>query len=363
MDLTDKRFLVIGGAGFIGSHVVDQLLTKPVAEVIVYDSFARGTVDNLSAAMGDRRLTIVNGGPDVCHLPRLMERMNGVDGVFNLVAVGILASNESPDRAFKVNVEGNWNVVRAATLCGVKQLVHSSSASVYGDAMRIPMDEEHPYNNFTLYGATKIAMEHLLLSCGQMFPLHWAALRYFNVYGPRQDYKGAYISVLHRILDRLYSGQPPVLFGDGSQTLDFVHVHDVARANVLAMESDAQSGFFNVCSGTWTTLKEVAELLMELTDKRFDPEYRQSNTGTALVSKRIGAPRKAMDELGFKTQVSLAEGLKTLIDWRQSNGGRLQPVEPIGIPTPQMTTSVTDIGGRPPGAAVVLMQSGEPASR
>lgn len=357
MDLTDKRFLVIGGAGFIGSNVVDQLLTKPVAEIIVYDSFARGTLDNLRAASQDPRLTVLDGDPDVCHSGRLMKIMDRVDGVFNLVAVGILASNESPDRAFKVNVEGNWNVIRAATLCGVKKLVHSSSASVYGDAVRIPMDEEHPYNNFTLYGATKIAMEHLLLSCGQMSPLEWAALRYFNVYGPRQDYKGAYISVLHRILDRLYSGQPPVLFGDGSQTLDFVHVYDVARANVLAMESDTPGGFFNVCSGTGTTLKEVAELLMELTGIRLDPEYRRANTGTALVSKRIGSPRKAMDELGFATQISLAEGLRILIDWRQSNGARLQPVEPNRIPTSQTTTTtgVTGIGSLLPDAAASIL--------
>lgn len=330
MNLTDRRFLVIGGAGFIGSHVVDQLLAKSVAEVIVYDSLARGTMENLQAASKDPRLVILDDAPDVCDLERLTEAMTGVDGVFNLVAVGILACDESPDRAFRVNVQGNWNILRAATLRGVKKIVHSSSASVYGDAKRTPMDEEHPYNNLTLYGATKIAIEHLLLTCGQTAPLNWAALRYFNVYGPRQDYKGAYISVLHRILDRLYAGQPPVLFGDGSQTLDFVHVSDVARANILAMEADAPNGFFNVCSGVGTTLKEVATLLMELTDIHLDPEYRQANTGTALVSKRIGAPHKAQNELGFTTQTSLAEGLRSLIDWRRFNEHRLQRVETSG---------------------------------
>lgn len=319
MDLTGKRILVVGGAGFIGSHIVDQLLQKPVAEVVVYDSFVRGTLENLKAASSDPRLTVLDGNPDVCDFERLTEAMVGIDGIFNLVAIGILACNESPDRAVSVNVQGNWNIFRSASLCGVKKIVHSSSASVYGDAQQLPMNETHSYNNLTLYGATKIATEHMLLACGEMFRLQWIALRYFNVYGPRQDYKGAYVSVLHRILDRLYVGKPPVLFGDGSQMLDFVHVTDVARANVMAMEADTAKGFFNVCSGVGTTLKEVAILLMELTDIHLDPEYRQASTGTALVSKRIGDPQRAQADFGFTAQTKLVEGLRNLIHWRQSN--------------------------------------------
>jgi UDP-glucose 4-epimerase len=336
MDLTGKRILVVGGAGFIGSHIVNQLLAKPVAEVVVYDSFARGSLENLKTASADPRLTILQDAPDVCDFDRLMQAMAGIDGVFNLVAIGILACNNFPDEAMRINVQGNWNVFRAAALRGVKKIVHSSSASVYGDAQHIPMGEDHSYNNFTLYGATKIATEHLLLACGEMFHLQWMALRYFNVYGPRQDYQGAYISVLHRILDRLYSGQPPILFGDGSQTLDFVHVSDVARANLLAMESETSKGFFNVCSGVGTTLKEVASLLMDLTNIQSKPEYRQSSTGTSLVSKRTGDPRRAESAFGFTTKTSLTEGLQSLIHWRQLNEHLL--------PQLQMSVEVNALG-------------------
>jgi UDP-glucose 4-epimerase len=327
MDLAGKRFLVVGGAGFIGSHVVDELLKRSVAEVVIYDSFVRGTMANLEKAKADPRLTIVSDRPQVSDLDRLVHATTGIDGVFNLAAIGILACNELPEKAMRVNVEGNWNVFLAATRCGVKKIVHSSSASVYGDAQRIPMDEEHPYNNRTLYGATKIATEHMLPVCSEMSGLKWKALRYFNVYGPRQDYKGAYISVLHRILDRLYASQPPILFGDGSQTLDFVHVSDVARANVLAMESEASSGFYNVCSGKGTTLGEVTNLLMDLTAIHLEPEYRKVNIGTSLVSKRIGDPNKALDGLGFSALVSLAEGMQSLIKWRQFNESQLHNLQ------------------------------------
>lgn len=327
MDLAGGRFLVVGGAGFIGSHVVDELLRRPVKEVVVYDSFARGTPENLRDAMKDPRLTILGDEPDICDFDRLTKEMQGIDGVFNLVAIGILASEKDNDQAVKTNVLGNYNVFRAAGKAMVKKLIHSSSASVYGNALKVPMDEDHAYENRTFYGATKIANEHFLRSLCDGSTMDWVALRYFNVYGPRQDYKGAYISVLHRILDNLYAGQPPVLFGDGSQTLDFVHVTDVARANVLAMESDSSNGFFNVCSGRGTTLKEVAHLLMDLTKVELEPAYKESNSGTALVGMRIGNPLRARQELGFSAQVSLAEGMKSLIAWRQENERQLQHLQ------------------------------------
>ncbi|MDT8912255.1 NAD-dependent epimerase/dehydratase family protein [Amycolatopsis sp. PS_44_ISF1] len=317
MDLAGKRILVVGGAGFIGSNVVDRLLKTEVAEVIIYDSLVRGALRNLADASSDSRLTILDDQPDIRDLDRLTEAMAGIDGVFNLAAIGIVASNESPEDAFTINVTGNWNVFRAAAACGVQKVVHSSSASVYGQPQIVPMTEEHPYNNRTLYGANKIAAEHLLLACGELDPLEWVALRYFNVYGPRQDSKGAYTSVLHKVLDRLEAGEPPVIFGDGSQMMDFVHVTDVARANVRAMEADAPSGFFNVCSGTGTTIREVVAMLSDLTGIRIEPVYREAAIPANLVTKRIGGPEKSAELLSFSTGVSLEDGLRSLVEWRE----------------------------------------------
>ncbi len=308
--------MVIGGAGFIGSHVVDRLLKTHVSEVIIYDSLIRGALKNLEIAVDDPRLTLLAGQPDIRDLDRLNEAMQGVDGVFNLAAIGIVASNESPDDAFTINVEGNWNVFQAAGRNGVSKVVHSSSASVYGQPQIVPMTEEHPYNNRTLYGANKVAAEHLLLACGELYSLDWVALRYFNIYGPRQDSKGAYTSVLHKVLDRLEAGEPPVIHGDGSQMLDFVHVHDVAAANVRAMESDTKSGFFNVCSGVGTTVREVVSMLSDLTSRDIEPEYREAVIPANLVTKRIGGKDKAADLLGFSAGVDLADGLRSLVEWR-----------------------------------------------
>ncbi|MDQ7808989.1 NAD-dependent epimerase/dehydratase family protein [Amycolatopsis sp. A133] len=307
----------MGGAGFIGSHVVDRLLKTQVAEVVVYDSLVRGSLRNLAEASADPRLTVLDDHPDIRDFDRLSAAMTGVDGVFNLAAIGIVASNESPEDAFTINVTGNWNVFRAAARAGVRKIVHSSSASVYGQPQIVPMTEEHPYHNRTLYGANKIAAEHLLLACGELDPLEWAALRYFNVYGPRQDSKGAYTSVLHKVLDRLEAGEPPVIFGDGSQMMDFVHVTDVAKANVRAMESDVASGFFNVCSGVGTTIREVVAMLSRLTGIHIEPEYREAAIPANLVTKRIGGPDKSADLLSFSTGVSLEDGLRSLVEWRE----------------------------------------------
>jgi UDP-glucose 4-epimerase len=317
MDLTGKRILVVGGAGFIGSHVVDRLLKSRVAEVVVYDSLVRGSLRNLEEASADPRLKVLDDHPDIRDSDRLAAAMTGIDGVFNLAAIGIVASNESPEDAFTINVTGNWNVFRAAAAAGVRKVVHSSSASVYGQPQVVPMTEEHPYHNRTLYGANKIAAEHLLLACGELDPLEWAALRYFNVYGPRQDSKGAYTSVLHKVLDRLEAGEPPVIFGDGSQMMDFVHVTDVAKANVRAMESDVASGFFNVCSGVGTTIREVVAMLSRLTGIDIEPVYREAAIPANLVTKRIGGPDKSADLLSFSTGVSLEDGLRSLVEWRE----------------------------------------------
>jgi UDP-glucose 4-epimerase len=210
----------------------------------------------------------------------------------------------------------------AAIAAKVKRLVYSSSASVYGNAVEIPMTEEHRFNNDTFYGATKIAGESLLKSLGVQYDLDWVGLRYMNVYGPRQDYKGAYIAVMHKILDRIESGESPVVFGDGSQQYDFVHVTDVARSNILAMEASASGECYNVGRGIGTSIKALTELLLRLTDSDLPIEYEKA--GLTFVTNRIGCPKAAERDLGFKWTIDLDEGMRSLIEWRHEDTAALE---------------------------------------
>jgi UDP-glucose 4-epimerase len=316
MELKDKRILVIGGAGLIGSHVVDLLLKEPVKEVIIYDNFTRGREDNLTEALKDPRCKIFEIGGDICQADILNKAMEGVDGVFHLAALWLLHCHEYPESAFEVNIKGTFNVIMACIRNNVSRLVYSSSASVYGNAVDLPMTEEHPYNNDTFYGATKIAAEHMLISLGKRYGLNWAGLRYMNVYGPRQDYKGAYIAVMHKILDRLESGGRPQVYGDGSQQYDFVAVEDVARANICAMKSDATGKNYNVGRGIGTSIKELTELLIQLSGKKAEIEYMPA--GLTFVTNRIGSIEAAEKDLGFKWSIGLEDGMQRLINWRRS---------------------------------------------
>lgn len=317
MDLTGKRLLVIGGAGLIGSHVVDELVKTDCAEIIVYDNFFRGRMDNLATALEDPRVSIYPHSGDVLHADILERAMEGVDGVFHLAALWLLQCYEYPASAFDVNIRGTFNVIQAAVKAGVQKIVYSSSASVYGNAVELPMTEEHPYMNDTFYGATKIAGEHMLKSLGARYGFEWNALRYMNVYGPRQDYRGAYIAVMMTMLDRIDQGLPPLVFGDGSQQYDFIYVEDIARANVLAMQSEASGGFYNVGRGIGTTIKELAELLLELTGSDLQIEYKPA--GQTFVTNRIGSTEAAERDLGFRWSVDLEEGMRRLIAWRDQD--------------------------------------------
>ncbi len=317
MDLKDKRIMVIGGAGLIGSHVVDQLIQTEVKEIIIYDNFFRGRQDNLRAAFQDPRVTLYPHGGDVLHSDILERAMEGVDGVFHLAALWLLQCHEYPRSAFDVNIRGTFNVIEAAIKQKVKRVVYSSSASVYGDALEIPMTEEHPYNNFTFYGATKIAGEHMFKSLGHRYGLEWAGLRYMNVYGPRQDYKGAYIAVMMKILDNIDQGLPPVVYGDGSQQYDFIYVGDIARANIKAMEANVTGKCYNVGRGIGTSIKELTELLLRLTGSKLPIEYKPA--GQTFVTNRIGSIAAADRDLGFLWTVDLEEGMKKLIEWRKSD--------------------------------------------
>lgn len=315
--------LVIGGAGLVGSHVVEELLKTNVGSVVVYDNFSRGRMENLTKALADKRVSVFPLGGNVLDRDILDVAMDGVDGVFLLAALWLLHCHEFPESAFETNIRGTFNVLEACRRHQVGKLVYSSSASVYGDAVNEPMTEDHPYNNWTFYGATKIASEHMLKAYHKRYGLNGIALRYMNVYGPRQDYMGAYIAVMMKILDRIDRGEQPVVYGDGSQAYDFIHVQDVARANVCAMRSGCDFGFFNVGRGVKTSIKELAELLLSLTGRE-DLGIHYEPAGPTFVKNRVGCPKAAKEMLGFEWQVELEAGMRSLIQWRTEHKAEVE---------------------------------------
>ena len=315
MDLKDKKIVVVGGAGLIGSHVVEELLKTDVAEVIVFDNFVRGSRENLADAFKDPRCSLFPFGGDILQPDILDAAMKGVDGVFHLAALWLLHCNEYPQSAFEVNVRGTFNIIEACRRHNIQRLVYSSSASVYGDALEEPMTEEHPYNCWTFYGATKIAGEAMLKAHHKRYGVNGVGLRYMNVYGPRQDYQGAYVAVMMKALDSIDRNEAPVVFGDGSQAYDFIHVTDIARANICAMQADCPIGFFNVGRGVKTTIKELVEVLLKLTGRE-DLGINFQPTDQYFVTNRVGCPKSAKQELGFEWTIDLEKGMKTLIEWR-----------------------------------------------
>ena len=317
MDVTGSRILVIGGAGLIGSHVVEELLREDVREVIVYDNFCRGTYENLHEALKDPRCRIFEIGGDILQTDVLNAAMKDVDGVVHLAALWLLQCYEFPRAAFDVNIRGTFNVLESCVANNVKRLVYSSSASVYGDAVEEPMTENHPYNNWTFYGATKIAGEHMFKAYHKRYGLEGVGLRYMNVYGPRQDYKGTYIAVMMKILDNIDKGMPPVVYGDGSQAYDFISVRDTARANICALKSDVPFGFYNVGRGIKTSIKELTELILRLTGSNLEIKYEPA--GQTFVTNRVGDPLAAQRDLGFEYIDELEEGIKRLIEWRKTH--------------------------------------------
>jgi UDP-glucose 4-epimerase len=336
MDLKGKRLLLIGGAGFIGSHTVDELLKEDASEIRVFDNMTRGSVGNLTDALKDSRVNIFSLGGELMERDILDAAMKDIHGVFHFAALWLLHCWEYPRSAFDVNIGGTFNVLEAILNNGVARLVCSSSASVYGDALEEPMKEDHPYNNKNFYGATKIAGEHMCRSLYHRYKetnqaFNYVGLRYMNVYGSRQDYQGAYIAVIMKILDRLDKGLPPIIYGDGSQAYDFINVVDCARANVCAMKADSTDKFYNVGRGIRTTIKELAELLLEITGSTLDIQYEPA--GMTFVKNRIGCPVKARNEIGFEAKIELRQGLIDLIEWRKNHKfeveQRRSKIEPI----------------------------------
>jgi UDP-glucose 4-epimerase len=323
MDIKGKKLVVIGGAGLIGSTTVDALIKQDVGEIVIFDNFVRGTHENLSNALRDPRVKVFEAGGDICQSDILDAAVKGADGVFHFAALWLLQCHDFPRAAFDVNIRGTFNVLEACVANQVQRLVYSSSASVYGDAVEEPMTEDHPFNNKNFYGATKIAGEAMARAFHHRYGLNVVGLRYMNVYGPRQDYHGAYIAVIMKMLDAIDRGEGPTILGDGSEAFDFVAVEDCGRANLSAMKATGVDRFYNVGTGKRTSLKELAEMLLHLTGSNQEIRYAPRSQAT-LVRNRIGSPVRAKAEIGFEAQIPLESGLRKLIEWRK---GHIEEVE------------------------------------
>lgn len=316
-DLHGANILVTGGAGFVGSHIVDQALAAGAARIAVVDDFVRGRRENLAAAVATERVEVVEG--DICDEGLIDRLTEGTDIIFHQAALRITQCAEEPVRAVNVMINGTQTVLEAALRHKVQRVIAASSASVYGEPTYLPIDEAHPFNNRTLYGAAKIANEQILRSYTEMFGLQYVMLRYFNIYGPRMDIYGVYTEVLARWMDRIDSGEPPIIFGDGLQSMDLVYVGDVARANIVAAQSDVTDDVFNVGTGTETTLRQLCDMLLELMGRtdlepRHEPE-RKVNP----VRRRISSTEHAREKLGFEAKFDVRDGLRALIEWRKES--------------------------------------------
>jgi UDP-glucose 4-epimerase len=322
--LANTCCLVTGGAGFVGSTIVDQLLAAGVSEVRVVDNFIRGSRRNLAWALEHGGVTLIEG--DIRDASLIDRATKGVDFVFHQAALRITRCAEAPREAVEVLIDGTLNVLEAALKHQVKKVVAASSASVYGEPSYLPIDESHPFNNRTMYGAAKIANEQMLRAFHETSGLQYIALRPFNVYGPRMDVTGVYTEVLIRWLDAIEANKPPLIFGDGKQSMDFVYVEDVARANLLAAQSTISDEVFNVGTGVQTSLNELCGSLLSLTGSPSQPEYREARS-VGNVQRRRAAVEKAERMLGFRTAVTLEQGLGELIRWREAAKVVTAPVE------------------------------------
>jgi UDP-glucose 4-epimerase len=311
--LSHQRVLITGGAGLVGSHIADWLVREGVQEIVILDNLVRGCRENLAWAMANGPVTLVEG--DIRDSKLLAQVMSGIDLVFHQAAIRITQCAQEPRLAMEVLADGTFNVLEAAVNAKVKRVVAASSASVYGQAEEFPIPERHhPYNSRTIYGAAKTFSEGLLRSFNEMYGLDYVALRYFNVYGQRMDIHGAYTEVLVRWMERIEAGQPPLIFGDGKQSLDFTYVEDIARANLLAAKSDVSDEVFNIGTGIETSLTDLALTLAKVMGLDLKPEYGPERK-VAAIRRRRADTSKASRLLGFQAQVPLEEGLRRLVAW------------------------------------------------
>ena len=311
--LAGAHCLVIGGAGVIGSFVADALLAEG-ARVTVFDDLSSGRRDNLAQAIRHPGCTLLEGS--IADRQALAKACAGMDYVFHLAVAGMAQCAQDPRLALEVNVVGTWNIFEAAAAAGVRKVVFSSAGAVYGQPRYAPVDEDHPLDTQIAYGASKVAGERFLAAFHSERGLAGVSLRYFNVYGPRHDHLRNTTQIIPRWLDRLERGEPPIIFGDGEQTMDFVYIEDVAGANLLAARSEVQEGAFNVASGVETSANALARLLIELTGAQVEPVHQGHDP--AHVRRRWASTERARQSLGFRAQVPLREGLERTIAWRRS---------------------------------------------
>ncbi|MEH1927958.1 SDR family NAD(P)-dependent oxidoreductase [Nostoc sp.] len=335
--LDQVRVLVTGGAGLIGSHLIDLLATTNAKEIIIFDNLSRGQLKNLSQATASGKpVRFIQG--DIRDRSQLATAFEGIDLVYHLAAIRLTQCAEDPRLALEVMADGTFNVLEAAVAHQVKRVVAASSSSIYGLAEQFPTPEtHHPYHNTTIYGAAKVFNEGLLASFRAMYDLDYVAFRPFNVYGPRMDTQGAYTEVLIRWIDRIDRGLPPIIFGDGQQSMDFIFVEDVARAFFLGATAEVSGEVFNLASGVETSLKDLAETLLRVMDSdlaiEYGPERKLSN-----VPRRLGGIERAKERLGFEAKVSLEEGLRRLVHWWQHQRSATNPAttcEPASLSVTQ----------------------------
>jgi UDP-glucose 4-epimerase len=312
--LSGARVVVTGGAGNVGSHIVDAAIAAGAREVIALDALVRGVPENLDRALGTGKARLVE--LDIRDREAVVASLQGCDVVFHQAALRWTRCQEAPHECQEVMVDGTFNVLEAATQAKVRRVVLASSAVVYGEPVRLPIDEDHPLNGTTVYGAAKVANEQMGHAFARLHDLPVVALRYFNVYGPRMDIRSRFVEVMVRWLNAIDEAKPLTLFGDGSASADFVYVGDVVRANILACESRATDAIVNVCSGVETRMRDLAALLLELTGSDVGITYETQPPG-ALPQRRYGDPQRAADVLGFRAETELSEGLRRLIEWRR----------------------------------------------
>ncbi len=312
--LSGARVVVTGGAGNVGSHIVDGAIAAGASEVVALDALVRGVPENLAGALKTGKASLHE--MDIRDREAVTAAIEGADVVFHQAALRWTRCQESPRECQEVMVDGTFNVLEAAAAAKVKRVVLASSAVVYGEPEALPMHEDQPLNGTTFYGSMKVANEQLARAFSQLHGVPATTLRYFNVYGPRMDVRSRFVEVMIRWLNLIDEGKPLTLFGDGSSSVDFVYVGDVARANLLACESSASAAIVNVCSGVETKMRDLAALLLRLTGSSVGMEFKPQPEG-ALPARRVGDPRRARELLGFEAQTTLEEGVTALIEWRK----------------------------------------------